>query len=131
MPIGNYHFYFKYADADGNESDWVAESGLVSLFIGNNPRSVNTGIRDENSIKSVRFHLSNIDIGYSFVKIYYTRYSADVNSNYIVEAKRIEKNFLVGGSGNCNILITGDENVTEVSLEEINSSFDVIQNAQT
>jgi hypothetical protein len=131
MPIGNYHFYFKYSDADGNESDWVAESGLVSVFIGTSPNSVNTGIRDENSIKSVRFKLSNVDIGYSYVKVYYTRYSADIDSNLIVQAKRIDKNFLVNNSGICNILITGDENTTEVTLEEINSSFDVIQNAKT
>lgn len=131
MKIGNYHFYFKYADADGNESDWVAESGLVSVFMGNTPQSVNTGIRDENSIKSVRFRLSNIDIGYSFVKIYYTRYSADIDSNFVVQAKRIDKNFIINNSGVCMILITGDEDETEVTLEEINSSFDVIQNAQT
>jgi hypothetical protein len=87
MKIGNYHFYFKYADADGNESDWVAESGLVSLFIGNTPQSVNTGIRDENSIKGVKFKLSNIDIGYSYVKVYYTRYSADIDANLVVSAK--------------------------------------------
>lgn len=131
LKIGNYHFYFKYADADGNESDWVAESGLVSVFMGNTPQSANTGIRDENSIKSVRFRLSNIDIGYSFVKIYYTRYSADIDSNFIVQAKRIDKNFIINNSGVCMILITGDEDETEVTLEEINSSFDVIQNAQT
>jgi hypothetical protein len=75
--------------------------------------------------------MSNIDIGYSYVKVYYTRYSADVDSNLIVQAKRIDKNFLVLDSGICNILITGDENTTEVTLEEINSSFDVIQNAKT
>jgi hypothetical protein len=126
MKIGNYHFYFKYADADGNESDWVAESGLVSIFIGTSPLSVDTGIRDENSIKSVRFTISNIDIGYSFVKVYYTRYSAEIDGNYVVEAKRIDKNFLINNSGICNILITGDENETEVTLEEINESFDVI-----
>ena len=131
MKVGNYHFYFKYADADGNESDWVAESGLVSVFIGGSPTSVNTGIRDENSIKSVRFRLSNIDIGYSFVKIYYTRYSADIDGNFVVSAKRIDKNFLVNNAGVCSVLITGDEDETEVTLEEINSSFDVIQSAQT
>ena len=131
MKVGNYHFYFKYADTDGNESDWVAESGLVSVFMGNSPNSVNTGIRDENSIKSVRFQLSNIDIGYSYVKVYYTRYSADVDSNLVVQAARIDKNFLVNNSGICRILITGDENTTDITLEEINSSFDVIQTAQT
>ncbi len=131
MKIGNYHFYFKYSDSDGNESDWVAESGLVSVFIGGSPNSINTGIRDENSIKSIKFKLSNIDIGYSYVKVYYTRYSADVNSNFIISAKRIDKNFIINNSGTCQILITGDENETDITLEEINSSFDVIQNAQT
>ena len=131
MKVGNYHFYFKYADSDGNESDWVAESGLVSVFLGSTPYSANTGIRDENSIKSVRFKLSNIDIGYSFVKIYYTRYTADNDGNLVIHAKRIDKNFLVTNSGVCMILITGDENETEITLEEINSSFDVIQNAKT
>ena len=126
MKIGNYHFYFKYSDADGNESDWVAESGLVSVFIGGSPMSSNTGIRDENSIKSVRFILSNIDIGYSFVKVYYTRYSADIDGNFVVSAKKIDKNFLVNNSGTCTILITGDENETEVTLEEINDSYDTI-----
>ena len=131
LSIGNYHFYFKYADADGNESDWVAESGLVSVFIGNSPAAVNTGIRDENSIKSVIFSLSNIDLGYSYVKVYYTRYSADVDGNLVVSAQRIDKNFLVSNQGTCQIIVTGDENSTEVTLEEINSSFDSIQNAQT
>ena len=131
VKIGNYHFYFKYADADGNESDWVAESGLVSIFLGDSPISVNTGIRDENSNKSIRFRLTNIDIGYSYVKVYYTRYSADVDSNLIVQAVRIDKKFLVNNSGNCVIVINGDEDETEVTLEEINSSFDVIQTAQT
>ena len=96
------------------------------MFAGTTPQSVDTGIRDENSIKSVHFNLSNIDVGYSYVKVYYTRYSADVDSNYVVSVKRIDKNFLVSTGGTCNIFITGDENETEVTLEEINSSFDVI-----
>jgi hypothetical protein len=54
-----------------------------------------------------------------------------VDGNLVVTAKRVDKNFLVSNSGVCTILLTGDENETEVTLEEINSSFDVIQNAQT
>ena len=131
MPIGNYHFYFKYSDTDGNETDWVAESGLVSVFMGYSPQSYNTGIEAENSLKSVKFKLSNIDIGYAYVKVYYTRYTAEIDGNLIIEAKSIDKNFIVNSQGVCNILITGDENTTTVTLEDINSSFDVIQNAQT
>jgi hypothetical protein len=34
LKIGNYIFYFKLADADGNETDFVGESGIVTLHIG-------------------------------------------------------------------------------------------------
>jgi hypothetical protein len=40
------------ADADGNETDFVAESGLVSVFIGEGSYgSVHTGTKNENSTK--------------------------------------------------------------------------------
>jgi len=35
LPVGNYHFYFKLSDADGNETDFIGESGLVTCYIGN------------------------------------------------------------------------------------------------
>ena len=35
LPVGNYVFYFKYADDDGNETDFVTESGIVSMFVDN------------------------------------------------------------------------------------------------
>jgi hypothetical protein len=54
MSIGNYHFYFKLADSDGNESDFIGESGLVSVFIGSGLHSaVHTGQRHQNSFKQV------------------------------------------------------------------------------
>lgn len=40
MSVGNYHFYFRFCDADGNETDFVAESGLVSIFKGTSLTSI-------------------------------------------------------------------------------------------
>ena len=40
LPVGNYTFYFKLSDGDGNEADVVAESGLVTVYIGS-PNSPN------------------------------------------------------------------------------------------
>jgi hypothetical protein len=52
MKVGNYHFYFKLMDTDGNETDFVAESGLVSVFIGEGTySSIHTGNKNENSTK--------------------------------------------------------------------------------
>ena len=50
LKIGNYHFYFRLADSDGNETDFIGESGLVSVFIGEDSySSVHTGNKNENS----------------------------------------------------------------------------------
>jgi len=75
LPIGNYVFYFKLSDADGNETDIVAESGLVTIHIGalNTPTAIRGGEQDENSGKSVSFTLMNIDSGYDYVNVYFTR----------------------------------------------------------
>ena len=34
LKVGNYVFYFKLADSDGNETDFIAESGIVTCHIG-------------------------------------------------------------------------------------------------
>lgn len=125
LKIGNYHFYFKYADADGNETDFVAESGLVSLFIGSNPCGIRTGFRDENSFKTVKFYMSNIDSAYQYVHVYYTRVTSDMNQNSVTQAARIEKNFIVNNALACDIVITGFENISEIPLEDINVQYNI------
>lgn len=123
--IGSYTFYFKYSDADGNETDFVAESGMVSMFIGTDLHSVNSGIRDENSHKSVRFLLSNIDSGYSYVTVYYTRSTSDADGNSITTAHKIDKQYEVNKSLVCNLHLTGGENVIDISISDINLQYNV------
>jgi hypothetical protein len=78
LPCGNYHFYFTYSDADGNETDFFAETGVISVFIGNSTNSIRQGVRNENSNKGVRIRLSNLDTHYCYVNIYYSRVSGDL-----------------------------------------------------
>ena len=125
LPVGNYHFYFKYSDADGNETDFVAESGLVSIFIGNTQFSCSTGFRNENSHKSVQFTLSNIDSAYQYVTVYYTRSTSDILENATVSAYRIDQKYVVNNLLKCNILVTGYEDITEITLEEINPQYQI------
>mgnify|MGYP003420487703 FL=1 len=78
LAIGNYHFYIKLSDADGNETDFVAESGLVSIFIGFGAAdSLTTGVKNENSYKGVDFVLSDIDSSYDYLYVYYSRSTAE------------------------------------------------------
>lgn len=120
LPVGNYHFYFRYFDADGNETDFVAESGLVTIFKGNTYGNIHTGFVDEDSYKSVKFILDNVDSAYQYVSVYYTRTSADVNENYTTTAYKINQKYLVNESLVCQIYITGNEEVEEISVDDIN-----------
>lgn len=127
---GNYHFYFRLADADGNETDFVAESGLVSLFIGEKyPNSIYTGNKNENSVKQVTFYLSNLDPSYSYVYVYYSRYTAEDGENMVTSYKRIEKKYLINNFKQAKILITGEEETVDVSSSDINLSFNIIDSA--
>lgn len=128
MPIGNYHFYFRYVDADGNQSDFVAESGLVSVFIGSSPNSIRGGFRSENSHKIVRFLLSNVDKSYQKVEVYYTRNTSDIYQNNTVEAIKIGQLFNVNSSGLCDIVITGLEPTQKTTIEEINPFYQICDN---
>lgn len=126
LKVGNYHFYFKFADADGNETDFVAESGLVSVFIGvDNPASVQTGLSDENSVKSVRFFMTNIDASYNYVHVYFSRSTSQINQSAIIQYAKVEKNFTVDNAQQCNILITGFEEQSEVTAADINLQYNI------
>lgn len=131
LSVGNYHFYFRYVDDDGNQTDFVAESGLVSLFIGNTPSSIRSGFRDEDSHKIVRFLLSNVDSAYQNVEVYFTRSSSDINENAVVTAYRINQKYLVNNLQNCEITITGYEDISQVSVDEINPSYQLFDSVET
>ena len=124
LPVGNYTLYIKYADADNNETDFVAESGIISCFIGNynDPHSVNGGYRDMNSNKYISITISNIDAAYDYIKVYYTRSTSDVNQNEVIVAQEIlEKYPIINGI--CNFNITGIESTNEIPVTEINMQY--------
>jgi hypothetical protein len=116
LKVGNYNFYFKLADSDGNESDFVAESGIVTCHIGtiNDPKSIRGGQSNENSEKAVRFKLSNLDPSYSYVYVYFSRKSGSPQSSF-VEVVRIHNKFRLD-VGDTYITITGFE--TQEILDE-------------
>lgn len=131
LPVGNYHFYFKYCDADGNETDFVAESGLVSIFIGNTPYNIISGFRDQSSHKGVQFILSNIDSAYQYVRVYYTRATSEIRQNSTTNAYKIDQKYIVNTAQQCKINITGYEQVVEVPMEDINLQYQVFNNVET
>ena len=131
LKVGNYHFYIKYSDADGNETDFVAESGLISVFIGfGAPDSLTTGTKNENSFKIVNLYMSNIDPSYDYLYVYYSRYTAEQGENFNTEYIKIDKKFVVSNDGTCNISINGFEPTIPITSADINDSFEIVDAAK-
>lgn len=131
LAVGNYHFYIKLSDADGNETDFVAESGLVSLFIGFGlADSLTTGVKNENSYKGVDFTLTNIDPSYDYLYVYYSRYTAEQGENLNIEYKKIDKKFIVNNAGISNIHITGYETTINLTSQDINLNYQIVDAAK-
>lgn len=131
LKIGNYFFYFKYSDLDGNESDFVAESGLVSVFLGNTPQSINQGFRNQNSSKKVRFIFSNISEAYDYIIVYYSRASSEEFQNRTTEYAKISRKYKISRYDNTIIDITGFEEIEEVTFEDINQRLQIYDSAKT
>ena len=130
LPCGNYHFYFTYSDADGNETDFFAETGVISVFIGNSTNSIRQGVRNENSNKGVRIRISNLDTHYCYVNIYYSRASGDLYQNSEKEVKRLtDRVFFSSNAYTFNI--TGFEETVQITEADINPVYQYVQNANT
>lgn len=131
MPVGNYTFYFKLADADGNETDFMAESGKVVCYIGtiNNPQSIRGGQQDENSDKLIKFKLNNLDLAYDYINVYYTRSTGDGEQS-VVRAYHITDNFKITNDS-VEIAITGYEVHEGIDVSEINTQYAVFDSVKT
>lgn len=132
LKVGNYVFYFKLADADGNETDIVAESGIVSCHIGgiNDPFSMRGGLEDENSFKTVNFVLYNIDSSYDHVTVYYTRNSAGSEGGDITIAYKVYEKYPIF-NGSAKVSITGYEQALSVSIDELNLQYNIVKSSKT
>lgn len=123
LPVGSYYFCFAYCDADDNESDYIAESGLIPVFLGNDgdPNSMVGGIKNQNSHKGIKLKLQNLDDAYTYLKIYYVRYFADYQQNRVYEAKKIYKKYPIN-SGTVYLQITGNEQAEDIDANILNIS---------
>ncbi len=132
LKVGNYVFYFRLSDSDNNETDFIAESGIVTCHIGNlnDPASIQGGIKNENSYKSVNFVMSDIDSSYNNVNVYYTRSTSDIEQGEITESYKIIKSYPIY-NGIAKIVINGFENTESVSINDINVQYNIVNSALT
>ncbi len=131
LPIGNYHFYFKYCDLDGNETDFVGQSGLVSVFIGNTPNAIHSGFRSQNSHKKIRFLIRDVDASYDYVLIYYSRVTGAEFEEKSTQYVKIDQKYKVSQDNLTIVDITGFEEISEISSIEINERLQIYESAKT
>lgn len=134
LKVGNYVFYFKYEDADGNETNIMQESGIVSCFKGKDadPLSINGGFRDENSNKLVKFKLEKLDIGYDYIKVMYSRDTSDLDQNRVTKVYTIDQKFKINkDSKSCDIQITGNERLLSSTINELNQQYVILNSTKS
>lgn len=133
MPCGSYSFYFKLADADGNETEIMAESGVVQCHIGEDgkPNTIRMGMQDENSLQAISFKLSNIDTGLNYIHVYYCRHSSSNAQSTSTTYHKINFDYSVNKNGECSILITGNEDIQTAKKEEFYVNYADIDSTKT
>lgn len=121
---GNYTFYAKLGDADGNQTDIVAESGIVSVFKGSTttPKLVSGTLADERTNKLIRLNVVDINPGYSKLYLYYVREYSDTQGYLMTEAKALKEPFDIEDC-KCNITFTGSEQEDSISIEDLNIAY--------
>lgn len=129
---GNYTFYVKYSDEDYNKTDIVCESGQISIFKGtlDNIKSVSGTLQDEVTDKSIKLLISNIDLSFSKIYLYYTREYSDLNGFRLSETVLITKPYEIVDS-EIKITINGYEQTTLVSDSELNITYNYVSNVKT
>lgn len=136
LPCGSYTFYFKLADADGNESEVLAESGMIQVFIGGlvggkpDPNSMRMGVQDENSGKSVTFKLTNIDSGFDYVHVMYARSSSDNTQASVDTYKKVIFDY-PAFNGEADITITGNETALDISAGLLYTNYADLEAVKT
>ncbi len=118
---GNYTFYMKYVDGDGNESDFVADTFQIPIFKGTVgfPKTISGTLVDEKTDKAIVLYFTNLDTSFYGVKLYFSRETSDLNGYRVSKFGEIMETFQITDE-TMELLITGNEEVHDVSWDVIN-----------
>jgi len=125
---GGYRYYFRHKNADGNLSDILAESRLVSIHFGNNRDAYGVS-GDKKTNKLVKFMLSGLDVTSGSIEVSVTHVSGD--SQPVAKSYKINERYYIADDGSCAIQHSGLEEITVVNEETINTSYSAISTVKT
>lgn len=130
LKVGNYVLYFKYSDADGNETNIAAESNMIHIFIGWD-KYIEGGYSDKNAFKSIKININNLDTSYDYINIYYSRYSSDQFGLTKTSIFKVLDKVPINNRNNLSYILTGNENIQEITPTELNTDQICINSCKT
>ena len=132
LKVGNYIFYMKYMDDDYNETDIVAQTGAISIYNGtiHQPKTISGGLMDEETDKSIALKFIDLDLSFSYIKLYVYRTSCDSNGVKLDYAYKIEKDYEIINKDQI-IYINGFEDYVDISIEELNIQYNIVDSVKS
>ena len=128
---GSYTFYFRLSDSIGNMSNVIQHSSIIQVFIGENGSyKIRMGMQDESANKSIKFKLSGLDSGFDYVRVFYERTSSAADQASATLFYMIDQNFPID-NGECELTLTGEEQVLGISLSDLKNEYADIANCKT
>ena len=130
---GNYTFYLKFGDADYNQTDIVAESGIVSIFKGNDctPSVISGTVLDERTDKMVHLSIDGLNHTYSKIYVYFSREYSDELGYRMTEYGALTDPFEMAKDGDTqDIWISGYEQTQEIDRNELLIDYHTFDNAR-
>lgn len=126
---GNYTFYIKFGDADYNQTDIVAESGIISIFNGTDgqPNTISGTLADERTDKMIQLKITGLNTAYSKIYVYYSREYSDTQGFRMTEVCGLTEPVDIAPY----ITITGFEEITSYSAEDLNIDYHTIDYNKT
>jgi hypothetical protein len=130
LPEGNYKYYFKAVDADGNETPIIEESRTVSIFSGKG-KTAHASVNEQSS-KAVSFKVtfSDTDIeNVAGINVYYSHFTGDFDT--VSTSHKLLTTFRNKTNNSFNIVHTGLETTADVALSELNVQYTPVNTAKT
>lgn len=130
---GNYTFYLKFGDADYNQTDIVAESGIVSIFKGNDctPSVISGTVLDERTDKMIHLNIDGLNHTYSKIYVYFSREYSDALGYRMTEYGALKDPFEMNLNGTKqDIWISGYEQTETIDRNELLIDYHTFDNAR-
>lgn len=132
---GNYTFYLKFGDSDYNQTDVVAESGIISIFKGNDciPSTISGTVLDERTDKMIGLKITGLNRIYSKLYLYYSREYSDTLGYRLTEYGVFKEPINIKPDENSDsqvIWLTGYEQTEVINSEEIKIDYHTFDSAR-